>query len=61
MECWNLLIPWDDYRLFQSAELPEELWRRYRSISGSVTITRCARAIAEVSGTEFEVLSKPPS
>ncbi len=56
----DVLVPWDEYVHFQTAELPEDLWRRYRTVSGIVVGMRCARALAEVGGGVHEVLVETP-
>ncbi len=56
----DLLVKWDDYQVFRSAELPEDLWRKYRGVSGFTVITRCARAFAEIHGLKLEVMVETP-
>ncbi len=56
----DLLVKWEDYQVFRSAELPEELWRKYRGVSGFTITTRCAKALAEIQGLKLEVMVETP-
>ncbi len=47
------------YSFFASAELPREMWRMYRTLTGRV-IMRVARALVEVGGTKLETYVETP-
>ena len=44
------------YKSFMKAELPKNLWRSYRTLSGTVTI-HTARAVIKICNQKIETLS----
>ena len=55
----SILLPSDAYEFFKIAELPQSMWRLYRTLTGSLTM-RTARALAEVAGRRLEVIVETP-
>ncbi len=55
----SILLPSELYERFMIAELPTSMWRRYITLTGTVTM-RVARAIAEVDGVKLEVFVETP-
>lgn len=54
-----LMLPRSEYEFFMIGELPRSLWRRYRTLTDTVTM-RVARAVAEVAGARMEVYIESP-
>ncbi len=55
----SILLPAEMYKRFMIAELPASMWRRYITLTGTITM-RVARAMAEVAGRRLEVFVETP-
>ncbi len=54
-----IMLPRGDYEFFMIGELPRSLWRRYRTLTDTVTM-RTARAVAVIGGERLEVYVESP-
>ena len=54
-----VMLPSNEYEFFMIGELPRSLWRRYRTLTDTVTM-RTARAVAVIGGTRLEVYVESP-
>ncbi len=55
----SIMLSNEDYEFFQIAELPEEYWRTYRTLAGTV-IMRVSYAIVEVNNIKFQTYVETP-
>ncbi len=55
----SILLPTELYEKFAIAELPSSMWRRYLTLTGTVTM-RVARALVEVAGRRIEAYVETP-
>uniref|UniRef100_A0A7C1GB11 Clan AA aspartic protease n=1 Tax=Thermofilum adornatum TaxID=1365176 RepID=A0A7C1GB11_9CREN len=55
----SIMVETEEYDFFRVGELPRELWRTYRTLTGPLPM-RTARAILEVGGKKLEVFVESP-